>query len=231
MTRASPTRTARRRRARTGSAPSVSASSGLPADLRAAIESFERRSDETVGGFAARLDAAPTPGMIYHYTNDAGLRGIIEGGRLWFTDIFNLNDPSELRYGIGPVTKIMQAEATKGPGELKQFSDNLIEMLNGGIERIAHYFVCCFSTAGDDLGQWRAYADNGRGYALGFDGKMLEEAFAKPGGTPVPNNATFPLTYGDKPLRQIQNQIVQDVIPLVSLPRGRDLVADQSIDL
>jgi hypothetical protein len=33
------------------------------------------------------------PPIIYHYTNDAGLRGILESGKLWLTDIFDLNDP------------------------------------------------------------------------------------------------------------------------------------------
>jgi hypothetical protein len=30
------------------------------------------------------------------------------------------------------------------------------------------FFIASFSRARDDLGQWRAYADNGRGYAIGF---------------------------------------------------------------
>ena len=49
-------------------------------------------------------------------------------------------------------------------------------MLRGGIEQVAHFFVCCFSKAEEDLGQWRAYADNGRGYSIGFDAHMLEQA-------------------------------------------------------
>jgi SIR2-like protein/DUF2971 family protein len=30
------------------------------------------------------------------------------------------------------------------------------------------FFIACFSRARDDLGQWRAYADNGRGVAIGL---------------------------------------------------------------
>ena len=36
-------------------------------------------------------------------------------------------------------------------------------------------FVACFSRDGDHLGQWRAYADDGRGFAIGFDSKALKE--------------------------------------------------------
>jgi hypothetical protein len=35
--------------------------------------------------------------------------------------------------------------------------------VDAGIEAAGHFFICCFSGDGDDLGQWRAYADDGRG--------------------------------------------------------------------
>jgi hypothetical protein len=36
------------------------------------------------------------------------------------------------------------------------------------------FFIASFSTRRDDLGQWRAYGDNGRGFALGFAPKMFK---------------------------------------------------------
>jgi Protein of unknown function (DUF2971) len=36
------------------------------------------------------------------------------------------------------------------------------------------FFTASFTAERDDLGQWRAYADNGRGFALGFAPKMFE---------------------------------------------------------
>ena len=36
-------------------------------------------------------------------------------------------------------------------------------------EAASHFFICCFSGDSDDLGQWRAYDDNGQGFALAFD--------------------------------------------------------------
>jgi hypothetical protein len=48
--------------------------------------------------------------MIYHYTNSAGLKGILESGNLWFSDIFGLNDPSELRHGLGCAIDILKAQ-------------------------------------------------------------------------------------------------------------------------
>ncbi len=190
-------------------------------DIKTTIDNFYQHAEGVVNSFAAQIEKEPPPKMIYHYTNDIGLRGIIETGKLWFTDIFNQNDPSELRHGLNPAVEILEAEAAKGMPEAKLFADHVAKMLRGGIEQTAHYFVCCFSKADDDLGQWRAYADNGRGYAIGFDARMLESAFAE--AKPGPGNMTFPITYGEVELREMYRQIISEVIPLVSLPRGKKL--------
>lgn len=35
------------------------------------------------------------------------------------------------------------------------------------------FYIASFSRARDDLGQWRAYADNGRGFAIGFSPRVF----------------------------------------------------------
>jgi hypothetical protein len=152
----------------------------MPPEMRALVDGFLDQAEEVVNEFSGGLEAIPTPPAIYHYTDGTGLRGILQAGKLWFTDIFNLNDPTELRHGFRPAIELLQAEAETGLPEMKQFANNVIAMLQGGIEEIAHFFVCCFSRSSDDLGQWRAYADNGRGFAIGFDGLTPERAFCKP---------------------------------------------------
>ncbi len=208
-----------------GSAGIMNESDSLPDDIQQSIEKFYREAEDIVNSFAQTLEAEPAPKILYHYTNDTGLRGILETGRLWLTDIFNLNDPTELKYGLKPAIGLMEEEAAKGPPEVKLFARNMKAMLLGAIEEVAHYFVCCFSRAGDDLGQWRAYADNGRGYALGFDGPMLEQAFTTVGGRPIAGPMTFPVTYGDECLHKIQQQIISKLIPLLSVPHERTFPA------
>jgi hypothetical protein len=83
--------------------------------------------------------------------------------------------------------------------------------------------MCSFSSCGDDLGQWRAYAENGRGYAVGFDAKALEDGYTKNDGIPTPNNSTFHITYNDAKLSAIQSQIVEKMRNLMMLPAERDL--------
>jgi hypothetical protein len=120
--------------------------------------------------FVTAVEATPAPPMLYHYTNDAGLKGIIENGTLWFTDIFGLNDPSELRHGFRIAIDILKSRTSAARPEISTFASLLERFdVDRGIEQAGHFFICSFSADGDDLGQWRAYADNGRGYALAFD--------------------------------------------------------------
>jgi hypothetical protein len=180
---------------------------------------FDDGADEVVSSFVRSLEEEAPPSRIYHYTSDVGMRGILESGMIWLTDIFNLNDPSELRHGVQPAIEILAAAAQSGMPEVGQFSKNMAAMLRGRIEEVASWFVCSFSKSGDELGQWRAYGDNGRGYALGFDGDALEQAFTRRDGIPILGPMTFPITYGDAKLRNMQQSIIAPIIPLLSAPR------------
>jgi hypothetical protein len=64
---------------------------------------------------------------------------------------------------------------------------------------------------------WRAYADDGRGYALGFETAALEGAFCRRKGKPIPQHSTFPMTYDDAELTRIQTALVDLIDPLISL--------------
>jgi hypothetical protein len=186
--------------------------------MRNPLEAFDQKANALVNEFAKHFEAVAPPPLIFHYTNDTGLRGIIETGKLWLTDIFSLNDPSELRHGCSPAIELLMAEQDAARPEIAGFSNDLSAMVSG-IEGIGHLFVLSFSENGDELGQWRAYADNGRGYALGFDAHTLEQAFAAQGR----GHMTFPVSYDEAELRHMHRQIIDQVSPLISLPRGRNL--------
>jgi Protein of unknown function (DUF2971) len=158
------------------------------------LDKFSSDIEEVVNLFARKMDAKPPPRIIYHYTDSRGLGGILESGRIRLTDIFGLNDPTELQHGLSPAIKLVDAARRNDRFEIKQFSENLAAMLYLGIKEVAHFFVCSFSEAGDDLGQWRAYADNGRGFALGFDAHTLEHAFTAANIPGSSGHMTFPVT-------------------------------------
>src|ERR1700733_14426531 len=135
----------------------------VPPDMAKAISDYGVEATEILQAFINTVEAEKPPPVIYHYTNDAGLAGIIETGRLWFSDIFGLNDPSELRHGLSIGIELLKSRITGARPEIATFASMFERFdLDAGIEEAGHFFICCLSADGDDLGQWRAYADDGQ---------------------------------------------------------------------
>jgi hypothetical protein len=201
-----------------------------PQEMRDALDNFNIESNRLNDAFASDVIPKESPPLIYHYTNDVGLRGILEKGTIWLTDIFYLSDPSELRYGFSHAINALKSKADNGPPEINLLAKIFEDFdQKKGIEEPARYYVCSFSLIGDDLGQWRAYSDNGRGYALGFDTKVLEAAFMKNIQTPSQINATFPVTYKESKLVEKQRQLIESMFQfnIPSVAHGHTLRTDQ----
>src|SRR5580765_3995113 len=206
------------------SSPSAPANP-IPADMSDTLARFGKDADRIVQAFAISLESHQPEPIIYHYTNDVGLRGILQSGCLWLTDIFSLNDPSELRHGLLRAQRILNQKAATGPEESRLFA-RMFGSLDKGIRRSGHYFICSLSEHRDDLSQWRAYADDGRGYALGFDTSGLEVPFAQNHKTPTSEPGTFPLTYKDSVLDDIHRQLIDKMFDLIPLAHAKGLPDD-----
>ncbi|WP_353867109.1 DUF2971 domain-containing protein [uncultured Desulfovibrio sp.] len=50
-------------------------------------------------------------------------------------------------------------------GKNEQLLNNIY---NTVVHNLTNKFICCLSEHGDILSQWRTYADDGRGFAIGF---------------------------------------------------------------
>lgn len=125
-----------------------------------------------------KASSGDLPSVLYHYTGPESFRRILETRRLLATHYEFTNDPTELRYGQGLV-----AEETRrtlaGLGPNVSWAEPILHRVLAKIESEGFHddmptFVTCFSADGDNLGQWRAYAQDGRGYAIGFDTKKWE---------------------------------------------------------
>ena len=106
------------------------------------------------------------PEIIYHYCSVTGFHGILSSKALWLSDCYLMNDHMEHRlllekasHTIKSLVENKNTEYYKRGGE--ELSDHLGSTDN-------HPFVCCFSREPDLLSQWRAYSDNGAGFAIGF---------------------------------------------------------------
>ena len=113
------------------------------------------------------------PEILYHYTTQAGLLGIVKDKEIWASHTQYLNDQREYLHAISLVKDAI--EKIKGDYKSSQEKDILSEMETGieGNESM-NVCVCSFSEDRDSLSQWRAYCDSSSGFALGFDGAFIK---------------------------------------------------------
>ena len=53
----------------------------IPPEAQAALDQFKAEADKIIDGLIGGPEATKTPPSIHHYTDDVGLRGILETGR------------------------------------------------------------------------------------------------------------------------------------------------------
>lgn len=146
------------------------AKGALPQPFQDAVNAFQKKVDATL---KSQEEADKVQQPLYHYTTAAGLKGIFETGKLWFTDYRFHNDPDEFRYG-----KKLAVEALNTLAEPNYFANPLINsvrsiLTSDQLDSALDVFLACFTRKRNDLGQWRAYGDNGRGFAIGFAPQMF----------------------------------------------------------
>jgi hypothetical protein len=166
----------------------------LPPRLRAAIDEFVAWS---TGQLNSEQEATKITQTLYHYTDGAGLRGIVESQKLWFTSYLHLNDPSELTHGMNIAHRLLgEIGRTAGDGLVEMFCDMVDNIFQHGHFRdVFGFYIASLSRADNDLGQWRAYADNGRGFALGLAPHLFEAVETS---NPKPTeHIVMPVVYGN----------------------------------
>lgn len=180
------------------------------------LKRAQAAADSVLETRVASIRADPAPELIFHYTNDVGLHGILSSGKIWLTDVVGLNDPSELQHGVDLAFEELHG-AVNPKVELEvQFATDFQAALTNRATAISQNFVCCFSTAGNELSQWRAYADNARGFAIGFGGAELETAFCDI--NDGIGRQTFSMSYSDQNLRNLHRKLIDAVLPEVLAP-------------
>jgi hypothetical protein len=120
------------------------------------------------------LQLAPQPPVVYHYTNQAGLLGILQTGTLWATDVRFLNDSREFEHTLGLARLLLVIKRSEVSSAEEQ---KLIDEWIGGLEiaKSVRVFATSFSAHPDLLSQWRGYGSDA-GYAIGFGPESLRAA-------------------------------------------------------
>src|SRR5215813_10915885 len=97
------------------------------------------------------------PEMLYHYTTQAGLLGIMRTKEIWASHTQYLNDLREFRHAMQLVRE--QLSEMNRPGSYEPAEQRLLTEMQDRIEGLEsiNVCVCSFSENGDALSQWRAY--------------------------------------------------------------------------
>jgi len=108
-------------------------------------------------------------GLVWHYTDEAGLGGILGSNRLWASPPESLNDSSELKYGIQLIRDLWNNERAMFRSNDPAARDFIDRILGGGWEDslTGSTFIACASSTPDMLSQWRSYAGPD-GFSIGF---------------------------------------------------------------
>lgn len=111
------------------------------------------------------------PSVLYHYTTQGGLTGILDSKVFWATHIKHLNDRKEMTYGdILVVQEVKQRlHGHKLSPLLTQAYERMIEdrTVVGAYGYNVPY-IASFSNAGNLSYQWKNYADHKQGYCIGI---------------------------------------------------------------
>ena len=152
------------------------------------------------------LDRVP-PKILYHYTTQKGLLGIITDKEIWATHTQYLNDVREFRHAID----LIQEELANMRLEVRyqQHIDWICEMQEAltpkHLESI-NVCVCSFSEDGDVLSQWRAYSGGPSGFSIGFSGMFLKAIATHL------NCWLVPILYNEDRQRQLVRTLLDDVL-------------------
>lgn len=125
-----------------------------------------------------RIRPEVTEGTLYHYCSAQTLLSILKNRTIRFSDVTLLNDREEAAWGYAVFEHA--AERLGKPENIPKGMPNIppefLEVIRQrwlSFSMATRHFVACFSADGDSLSQWRAYAEDGRGFCIGFKAKEI----------------------------------------------------------
>jgi len=128
------------------------------------------QSHTCVQALPVMTESLDTPPIIYRYCSVDAFHAMLTNKQLWLTSVRHMNDSTEQTHFI-EIAKTVLEESRRGPEPESSYARLVVQNLNW-MELTA--YACCFSKDGDLLSQWRAYADDGTGFAVGFSVAWLK---------------------------------------------------------
>lgn len=131
------------------------------------------------------------PAELYHYTSPKALRGILKSNNLWFSNIYFLNDKSEMKYTyllileiLPNLKKELNTEFYKKILERAEYMTcNTYYEEESEIFARLEYYVLCLSTEKNCLNLWSNYTKTSdkTGYNIAFSYEGLKDCVESKG--------------------------------------------------
>ncbi|HEV2095936.1 MAG TPA: DUF2971 domain-containing protein, partial [Chthoniobacterales bacterium] len=125
--------------------------------------------------------AMPDKDVVYHYTDQNGIKGILETQELWCTHIAYMNDASEHGFAEKLMLDALKslAESTDAEPRMRDLAKRAKDFWKGWTTPNAKQeeifqspirgdYIGSFSKESDDLSLWRAYSITGSRFSIGF---------------------------------------------------------------
>ena len=157
--------------------------------------------------------------LIYHYTNSAGLKGILEERVFWATKSSFLNDPTEVLHAVDVVVRALR-ERSQGSDQEAAIATVVLEKIKAPVSDV---YVSSFCQDGDLLSQWRGYGAFGEGFALGF-------SFPPGKAPPIQMAWLIEVLYDEQPLIDAVDEILSIFADYVA-KSSRRLAIEDVVDL
>ncbi|MBS4906779.1 MAG: DUF2971 domain-containing protein [Ruminococcus sp.] len=171
--------------------------------------------------------------IVYHYCSLYSFNSILKNRSLRLTNILKSNDSMEIRW----ICRYYETEfeeayektsdlfktcisSERFMGYVKLFTDEFFDENHADFR----YYVTCFSYQNDLLSQWRGYADDGRGAAIGFDLDVLKEiAIVSPEISKPSIVSLHKISYSEAEQREVVHQVVNELVTEIEevLQRGK----------
>lgn len=120
------------------------------------------------------VSGSPPP-LLYHYTGQDGLTGILSSEAVWASQVQYLNDGQELTLCLDLTGRWLRSQPDfQGDGRRSR----LLRAMEGWLERVGlvDVYVASFTEEGDLLSQWRGYCRPGDAFSIGIPSTHLVAA-------------------------------------------------------
>ena len=134
--------------------------------------------DASVAPLTACANPTDRPERLFHFTDSAGLVGILQSRSLRASLATSLNDPSEIAHGMQCSREVL----ARGVVSIsREFLDTTSRLLDPANVRQAYRlewraYVISFCASVDNVLHWLHYGRSGTGVAIGFDATAVRRA-------------------------------------------------------